>query len=200
MIDTDIIVLRKTPYSESSLLIASLSRDCGRVDFIVKGALSQSKKRKPCIDIFMELNVQFREGAHGLQPLYSYELLSSFSGIADRMDNFRMAEAIASFALKNTKPNLPMPKFYSLLRSSLHMLALRKVEEPIHCIAILSYLDEQGFLPRSDGHASEASKERALIEKLFLAVEQNKTLPAYGLEYWKSFAQWVSSISQRSGL
>jgi len=60
MIDANIIVLRKTPFSESSLVIASLSAEHGRLDFLARGAMRVEKKRFPELDLFREVNVHFK--------------------------------------------------------------------------------------------------------------------------------------------
>jgi recombinational DNA repair protein (RecF pathway) len=58
---TTIIVLKKIPYQESSLIVSSISAEYGKVDFIVKGARRITKKKQPIVDLFRELNIEYRE-------------------------------------------------------------------------------------------------------------------------------------------
>ena len=45
LVTTNLIVLRKTPYMETSLIISGLSPDFGKLDLLAKGELKISSKK-----------------------------------------------------------------------------------------------------------------------------------------------------------
>ncbi|UKI33313.1 MAG: recombination protein O N-terminal domain-containing protein [Lentisphaeria bacterium] len=62
VVSTQLIVLSKQSYRESSLLLAGLSPDCGRLSLVANGAQKLSAKNFPAVDLFRELEVEFDDG------------------------------------------------------------------------------------------------------------------------------------------
>lgn len=198
MTESNIIVLRKIPYSESSLVIATISLTHGRLDFIVKGALRLEKKKMPQVDLFRELSVNFREETKGLHPLYHCDIVSIFDGIASISGNYTAATEIANFALANSKPMLPSPKLYATVKNSFAILSKTKPKYPLITIVKLAYLDEHGLIPF--GKDSEKhEKTREVLDKIFSGIETN-SMPAFTEQYWRALSDWTRQICEYHGL
>ncbi len=205
MIDTNIIVLRKTPFSESSLVIASVSADYGRLDFLARGAMRVEKKRFPEVDLFRELNVHFKEGAKGLYTINSVEIVGTSDAISLRTGNFILAAEIAEFVLRNSHTMLPSPILYSSLRGVLKILCGPLPENPpVFDLLKLVYLYEHGLLP---GHSmEEAEKNPDGLKRIrFTGMMVNflckgDGIPDLGTEYWHSFSEWINNLCEYHGL
>ena len=59
MISTEMIVLTKQPYRETSLLLNGFSPDFGKTSLVAQGAMKLSNKSFPEADLFRELSVEF---------------------------------------------------------------------------------------------------------------------------------------------
>ena len=104
---SELIILKKIPYKESSLIVSGLSSEFGRLDFVAKGAEKISKKKFPAIDLFRIVSIEFNPDKDFLQSVYKAEIIENFDAIAESSASFKEACAIAAFVLKNTKPHTP---------------------------------------------------------------------------------------------
>ena len=57
---TRYMILRKTPFRDTSLVVAGISAEHGRLDFVLKGARAIGKKQFPTADVFREFLLEFR--------------------------------------------------------------------------------------------------------------------------------------------
>ncbi len=197
MTSTDIVVLRKTPYSESSLIIASLSPDFGRLDFLIRGARRLEKKKFPQVDLFRELNVHFREDKSGLHTLNSVELVRSHDGVALDIESFTGASRMASFVLRNSHPMIPGRRLYKSLTAMLARLSREKMHGSAVEFVKLVYLDEHGLLPKTLGDAADKKAEadrHKFLDKLLAALLEGAPLPQFSDNYWKAFSAWISEL------
>ena len=84
-------VLRKTPYSESSLVIATLSEN-GQQHFILRGALQTGKRRFPAVDLFRLIRVVYRTAARSdLHTAREAECLDAYSQISRHAAHYQAA-------------------------------------------------------------------------------------------------------------
>ncbi|MCP5020953.1 MAG: DNA repair protein RecO [bacterium] len=70
-VPTQALLLRRTPFGESSLVVRLLTPDQGRVDLVAKGAYRTTSRFFAVLDWFHTLQVAFKPRAHGLAPLQS---------------------------------------------------------------------------------------------------------------------------------
>jgi DNA repair protein RecO len=193
MISTSVLVLRKTPYSESSIIAATLSPDHGRLDFVIRGAKKISVRKMPQVDLFRELHVDFRMKNSGLQNLYSCELLNFYDGIASFSDNYLKACEIGTFVLRNSHPMIPCPEVYSAVKNAFEALSKSRTDKPWAELVKLVFLDEHGFLPE-DLSVTGDSKKTDAVERLISAVISGNPLPAFPPKTWRKLADWVDEL------
>lgn len=196
MLRTSYIILRKTPFQESSLVVAGLSPDYGRLDFLIKGARSIGRRKFPVAELFRELSIQFREPrGHGLLTMRSCEPLESFDALALRPGNYMAACEYAAFLLRHTKPMLECHEASLALRTALRRLCAEPSPEPWLCLAKLAFLHESGFVPErlSGEDAGEGRRQSLLVGALECAAARGP-LPEVSPEYWPKLAKWLDSI------
>ena len=150
---TRFLVLRKTAYSETSLIVAGLSPDHGQLHFLVRGGRRIGKKQSPVADLFRILDITFRPRHSGLLTWSSAELDDDFTAIAANYPAFDTACKIAKFALTNCPENDPQPRFFHAVATALARLCeprkssenceLRKIQTDV----AVAYLAENGLLP-----------------------------------------------------
>lgn len=188
---TDLLVLRKTQYGETSLIIGGLSAEFGRLDIVVKGAKKLSSKSFPAVDLFREVNVEIQPNKQGLYSVYSADLISNHDNIVLFHKNYLEACEICSFALRNSQPDVPSPELYDAVKNAFLILMQEEAKIPYHILVKLVYLDEHGLLPELPDNNQEKAK---LLEQLLNAGRGKGELPLINLEYWDQFSNWIDTL------
>ena len=184
------IILRKTPYHETSLILAGISCEHGRVDLLVKGAKKIGSKSLPAIDLFREINVNINPEKDGLQAIYSAELVSNFDNIALKKEAYLDACEISKFVLRNSHPSNPSPETYNAVKIAFQLLS---EGNDLFCTPLvkLVYLAEHGLLPElPEGQQKEAE----LMSQLIGVAKGNNNLPDISKEYMDDINSWIDSI------
>lgn len=155
---TPFLVLRKTPFGETSLVLAGISPELGQAHFLARGVCRTGRKQFPVADLFRCLTVQYRVGKGDLLTWCGAELEQDFGGVAKTRAGYATACWLARFALANTPEALPQPRFFQALTLAFSKLAAlptdRGQEEEERFRAgmgpLLTYLAEHGLLPGLD--------------------------------------------------
>jgi DNA repair protein RecO len=187
---TNYIILRKTPYHETSLILGGITREHGRVDLLVKGAKKIGSKSLPAIDLFREINVNINLNKDGLQAIYSAELVSNFDNIALKKEAYLDACEISKFVLRNSQPANPSPETYNALKTAFQLLS---EGNDLYCSPLvkLIYLSEHGLLPELP---EERKKESELLAQLIEVAKGKNKLPNISKEYMDDINSWIDSI------
>ena len=145
---TRYMILRKTPFRDTSLVVAGISAEYGRIDLVLKGARAIGKKQFPTADVFREFALEFRPSRRpeSMPSPISMDLIASHDGIARSMDCYLAACSFAAETLRRSQPMLEMPltwqAFSVMLTRMEHTLSPRI---PL-MLARLAVLREHGFL------------------------------------------------------
>ena len=183
------IILRKTPYRETSLVVAGISRS-GRIDLLVRGARKTAAKNLPAIDLFREIEVNVDPAKDGLQPVYSAELVSSFDDIAMNSRSYLDACEISRFILRNSHPGVSAPASYASVKTAFEALSTSG-EIAYSPLVKLIFLEEHGLLPEiPEGRESE----RVLLNQLLNAGKGSNPMPEIDPEYMKKIAEWIETL------
>ncbi len=195
MPNTQLIVLHKTLYRESDLIIGGISPDFGKLDLLQFRGAKISEKEFPVAGLFRELEVEFEENSASgstLHRLKNAALLHDFDRIGDSVRNFKFANAAGSFLLKNCTAALPCPFTYDLMRQILFDLTLAEPKWTLTQSAVLfklTFLYENGLLPESGNVQSDE-----FFEALIASGMEGETLPAADGEYYSKLNLWLDSI------
>ena len=196
LVRTDYIILRKVPFQESSLVVSGLSPDCGRLDFLLKGARGSGAKKFPYAGLFRELAVEFRENRTGGGLLYlkSHEPKNNFDAIANRPDNYLLICRWVQFLLKHTRPMLELPQTYAALKLALGRLS--EVSDGTFPLAAaeLVFLHESGFVPEVP--AGDSRRAGALQGLLRYALDPAIPMPDFPSDYRGRLMEWIRALSR----
>ena len=148
ILKTRYMILRKTPFRDTSLVVAGISAEHGRLDFVLKGARAIGKKQFPTADVFREFLVEFRPSRRpeSMSSLVSMDLTAPHDGIAQSMDCYLAACSFAAETLRRAQPMLEMPlawQAFSVMLTRMERSLSPKI--PL-MLARLAVLREHGFL------------------------------------------------------
>ena len=120
---TPAILLRKTRFSETSLIVTWFTRDWGRLKTVVKGALRPKSRFAGVLDLFFDCDITVARSAKSeLHTLREADLRDPRAGL--RTDHRRVA--LASYFVElielTTEPEHPAPELYDLLRRAYDFL------------------------------------------------------------------------------
>ena len=193
---TDCIILRKTQFKETSLIISSLSKDYGKLDFIIQGAKKINAKNFPIIDLFRVIKGDFSLKNNGLNKISSPELVDNYDSIVENSNNYMTGCTIAQFVTANTQPMMEMPLLYTALKNALNCLSKDTTSIPWVTMIKLVYLHEEGLLPSilggENSKESENKKQDILRSILEFACGGDPVdLPE---SYWIPLTNWVDSL------
>ncbi len=199
---TNWILLRKIPFSETSIIASGLSRDYGRVDFFLKGARAVQKRKFPHAELFREFEVQFYEprSAEGLATIKLQEPVAYHDRIAENPQNYLSACSLSSFLLRNTKQMLPVPQTYNAFSAYLTRMETEKNTSPWQSLVLFTYLYENGFVP-VDEECSSQEQNRSRVERLLnIALDSHYSLPPDKNGFWQKFNVWIDNLIHWNGL
>jgi recombinational DNA repair protein (RecF pathway) len=186
---TRYMILRKTPFRDTSLVVAGISADYGRLDFVLKGARAIGKKQFPTADVFREYLLEFRPArrAESMPMLVSLDLTASHDGIAQSMDCYLAACSFAVETLRRAQPMLEMPlawQAFSVMLTRMERALSKKI--PL-MLARLAVLREHGML-------SDVVPYPDLIAPLFrCAVEADAPWPEIDETTLNRIDSWVET-------
>jgi DNA repair protein RecO len=193
---TNFIILRKTPYHETSLIIAGISRQYGRIDLLVKGAKKISSKSLPSIDLFREIEITVNPKKEGLQAIYSAELISNFDNIAMRKNSYLDACEISKFTLRNSHPMVPTPLMYQAIKTAFQSLS-NSGERLLSPLVKLVFLEEHGLLPEL---SPEQKSESKVLGELLSAAKGLSSFPSITPEYMRDIINWIEALCKYNDL
>jgi len=108
---TRYMILRKTPFRDTSLVVAGISPEHGRLDFVLKGARTIGKRQFPTADVFREFLLEFRPSrrAESMPSIVALDFTAAHDGLAQSIDCYLAACAFAAETLRRAQPMLEMP-------------------------------------------------------------------------------------------
>lgn len=194
--ETVCLVLRHTPYQESSLIVSGISPDAGRLDFLLKGARGLGKKKFPELGLFREVSLKFRppERSSTLFSVREIELRTVFDSIANHTENYLTACDLSAFLQANTRPMLETPQTYRAFRILLGNYAAGSAAEPWKMLLKLAFLNENGLVPEPEG-----TNEEELLAHLLAASQGEEEPPELAPEYLDRLSRWVDSLLTHHG-
>lgn len=196
---TRYLLLRKTPFRETSLVVSGISPDFGRIDFVMKGARAVGRRHFPEAELFREFTVLFREAKNSatLAALLNCELTAFHDAVSERPANYLAACSCGEFFLRNTRPMLAVPESFQAFQILLTRLEKETSPEPWRSLARFAFLHENGFIPADP----ETENSPGVIEKLLaLSRDPARKISADRTGYWRRFQEWIDSLCVFHGL
>lgn len=197
----ELLILQKKLYSETSLIIRGISRQRGRLDFLVRGALRYNRKKFPEIDLFRCFTIHFPTPRSELYNWREADQTADFSSLARSSDSYRTACWLARFSLLNTMAENPLPLFYqSLLTALARLVESSRLEtrssKETCCRAMATvlpmcvFLYENGVLPANTSLTREISLTD-LLQTDKPRIKLNQITPEQWRIIYRQAGQWL---------
>ena len=200
ILETSFLVLRRTPYAETSLVVAGLSPSQGRMHFLVRGARRTGARRFPIVDLFRLLTVHYRPGRGELTTWRSADLVRDFDAMARNHGVVSVAGWLARFVLANTHPAVPAPRLFRALAVAFGRLAAcgggagaLPLEAACGSAVVgcgLVFLDEHGMLPPYSDDPLRARRIRDLLAE----AEGDGCPTCLDADAWNALQQWTIAL------
>jgi recombinational DNA repair protein (RecF pathway) len=198
-IETRFLVLRLTPFSDSSLVAAGVSPGLGQLRFLVRGARRLGPRQFPLLDLFRVLRVTFRDASGELHRLASADLVADYGCLAQSFPAFQAAGWLARFALANVPAGLEHEALFAALCLGLERLAgggpggnAQALADSVVTGVLLTYLQEGGWLAEQERNGRAAAQCRALLE---MAAGRCPP-PRLTATNWQDLRHWALGLAQ----
>lgn len=199
---TEFIVLQKTPYSDSSLILIGITPTEGILRLLAKGARRLQRKRFSQVDILQLLEVSYRPANKNMHIPHSIDICKDHREIATNYLVYENACWLIRFALLNVIPDVPHPRFFSAVKIALERLcniADQKENnqdgqppslQAVITAACVVYLDENGWLPYYNNDVKRQHQKQLLID----FGENRSAYPKLTVKTWNQLFNWMKSL------
>ena len=194
-IHTQLVILQKIAYSNTSLVLVGLTPDYGMVRLIVSGARSISKKHYAQADLFQLMEVEFIPVADPEQLVRPARLesLRDHAALAARLPCYHAAGWIARFLTLNLHDGTRHPRLFQALLTALERLGTLPDPDIAAAAAragiVITFLDEEGML---DAYAEDPEASRRC--QILLETAQGHPLPKLAPDAWRQIDDWLDSL------
>lgn len=146
-------ILRKIPYSESSLILKAYTREHGVVSFMAKGAKRQNSRLHGLLEPVVHLQFLFpAQSRSEMRILSDVALLRDHPGVREDIVKQALAQACGEVLLKYMPDEARAPDFHDELLIVMGRLeaapALRRALEVIFAGYLLAFCRLSGFQPQ----------------------------------------------------
>ena len=117
------ILLRRTRFSETSLIVTWLTRDHGKIKTMARGALRPKSAFAGVLDLFFETEMTFARSARSeIHTLREVVLVQPFEGLRKDYGRVELASYFVELLELACEPEFPVPELYDLLHRALTYL------------------------------------------------------------------------------
>ncbi|MEI8234310.1 MAG: DNA repair protein RecO [Verrucomicrobiota bacterium] len=123
MESTAALLLRRTKYSDTSLIVTWLTRDHGKLKTMARGALRPKSPFAGTLDLFFETEIAFvRSQRSEIHTLREVVLSTAFEGLRKDYGRVELAAYFVELLEVMTEPEHPVPELFDLLHRALAYL------------------------------------------------------------------------------
>lgn len=142
------IVLRHVDFRESDRVVTVFTREQGRIAGLARGVRKSVKRFAGRLDLFSEVNLEYRVGRGDLFNFENADLTSAHLGIRNDLYRIAWAGYLCELTEKLFGEAEPHPDAYDVLSFSLHYLSGKALAEegPLRALE-LQLLSEAGMQP-----------------------------------------------------
>lgn len=120
---TAAILLRRTRFSETSLIVTWLTLEHGKLKTMARGALRPKSPFAGTLDLFFETEIAFaRSSRSEIHTLREVAFRNPFEGLRKEYGRVELAAYFVELLEATTEPEHPVPEVYGLLQRALGYL------------------------------------------------------------------------------
>lgn len=144
------LVIKKTPYKESDLIVTFLTKELGKFSGIARNAKKSKKRFGGRLEPFLHLKIDFKQNENKFNSINDVTLIKAYLSIMENLESFM----IGSFVLENVdiiaQENEPSEKLFEETLSTLEKLGKQELFLPTLLRFQLKALDISGYKPNLD--------------------------------------------------
>jgi DNA repair protein RecO (recombination protein O) len=152
------LVLRRHPYSESSIVVSVLTEHHGVVQVLARGAHRPKSRYYAVLDYFHELELEWSPPKRGdLGSLIRGELVRRRRNIPQNLERYAGAMGLLELTFLGARPGEAEPVLFAQLSGALEQLGESRSTADVHRIRIefdLAFLRQHGLAPSLETCAS----------------------------------------------
>ena len=153
IIRTSGIILHKIPYSESSVILKTYTRESGLISLMAKGAKRPKSKFRGLLDLFTEYELLYREKNNNtIITLQEASFEKQFTNIAKNIQKQSLANIFLEIYLRHLYGPEQSAPLYESLENNLADLNVRQfppANAPLYlCDFLLQFCGLMGFKPQ----------------------------------------------------
>ena len=150
------LVLRRYPFSETSLVVHVITREHGRVHLLARGAYRAKSRLFAVLDLFDELALEWNGSpTRELKNLQTAEISVRRQEIPRELERYRVGIAMLELAELGSHPGQAEPELFDELTSSLDSLAAGEAPPELERVCFeLAFLQRHGLSPSLVGCAA----------------------------------------------
>lgn len=123
MESTAAILLRRTKFSETSLIVTWLTRDYGKLKTMARGARGRKSPFAGALDLFFETEISFvRSQRSEIHTLREVVLREPFEGLRKDYGRVELGAYFVELLELTTEPEHPEPELFGLIQRALRYL------------------------------------------------------------------------------
>lgn len=200
LIDTEFLILKKTAYSETSLIVSGITPDYGQMRLMVKGARQLGKNKFPQIDLLRLVSLRCRKRNTALHVPSAVDLLIDYRKVANNYKAYQTACWLAAFAMHNIPEDVEHRRVFIALKYAFERLCIAADkqmanQQSLQAVKVgfcIVYLDESGLLPQYAGDDVRRRQRRKLLE----FGEGKCQAPNLTADAWKKIYTWVLELCE----
>lgn len=161
------LLLRRFPFSESSLVARVLTRNHGRVHLVARGAFRPRSRYFALLDHFDTLELEWSANPkRELAELRAGEIARRRRALSRSLESYRAGLAMLELAELGSQPGQAEPELFDLLERSLDSLAEPEVDTSRAIVVFeLGFLQNHGLAPALERCASCGREAPATAER-----------------------------------
>lgn len=148
-LQTEVLVLRKVDFSETSMIVTFLSPQRGRMACLAKGARRKGSSLNAALDTFNRLELTYTwKDSRQVQNLVEASVINTYGAIKKSVSRSAAAAFILDIALHASWENHPVPELYDAVVRGLETLSMKDADpctEAVH--AVYALLKATGIAP-----------------------------------------------------
>jgi DNA repair protein RecO (recombination protein O) len=145
---TEAVVLRRTEYSNTSLIVSLYTRDFGRIEVMAKGARRETSPFHAVLDLANRVQAVYYRHVHGnIHTLSECYLTDDFHGLRSDLFRFYAASHVLELMSGLTAAEDPNPDLFDLLVSGISALSGGPEPSDILLVFQTDLLRMLGYLP-----------------------------------------------------
>jgi DNA repair protein RecO len=194
---SEALVLRQRPYSESSLIVALLSKDAGVVHLMVRGGARRAKAGLDVIDLFRLVQASWRPSrTSDLHTARAIVVTDSFEAIAKHPNLFAVMGWLSRHILAHCESGGAHPDLYAAMIGMLTRIRDGSPPPPaaVWTAIMVTLAYEEGILPfYSDDH------DLRFQQIIHAARNPSSPFPQYDAKTWNGLRDWGASLFAQAG-